>query len=526
MNYNSESVLAFHFLKNRNMGNPQSKAQRIVVEDCEHIEVDARVAPIDEFYDRPSRNNVLGTRITKAPLAWLLGPKREYKIECNGEEWSAIVQWKKMTCMKPDKRTLYIDNSLEPTFATAEGESLELFQALIGAVNAQLPAWMAAETLLAQEEVDAEVRFANIEKHEDSDRLELAFARCDSDGDARTKIAKAPPLLLGCAGKHAFKVDDQEWKLVVSNSKKTHVDIGGRKVVLSTDQTSGYTLKYNAEVVAPVLSALNDALPAIVERNRERAELFDAFEQLSYADGEKVRIEFLVDNDAPQTKLVTCPAELLATKGVATFAVEGKAWTLVVDKRYMTHVDFAANKVVLDQTHHNGRSEGYDADTAATVVSALNAAIPTLIEDLRTSEERKQAFDALTTIEDKPHLEVMVLGDSVKISAMPQWLAKCNETFAFAFHDDVWTFESTKDALSKIVVEKRKIHINKLANQVAAEMPRSTLDELVATINECIPSWKAAYDGHIRNAHKRRLLALTENGPLLKRWKSSTVLSE
>lgn len=518
----------FTFAKHKaqNMGNPQSKAQRIVVEDCEQIEVDARVAPIDEFYDRDSRADVLGTRITKAPLAWLLGPERKYTINYQGEEWSVAVQSQKMTCIEADKHMLYLDNSLEPTFATTEAETAERFQALIDAINAQLPAWMSAETLLAQEEVDVQVRFANIDKPLDSERLELAFAQCDSDGDALTKVAEAPSRLLATVGKYEFQVDEHDWTLVISDSKKTHVDIAKRKVVLSVNGSSGHTFKYNAEVVASVLSALNDQLPAILARNRERAERVEAFEQLSYADGDAVRIEFLPHDSAPQTKLVTGPAALLAVKGVASFSVNGESWTLTVDERYRTHVDFKAKKVVLDQSHHVGLSEGYDAETAAVVLSALNAVLPALIEELSTYETRRTAFEALKLAEDKPTLEVLVLGDKVKVSAMPDWLAKCNETFAFAFQNDVWTCESDQGAPSKLARQKRKIRLNKSSPEFTTEMPRSALDELVAAINECSPSWEHAYNAHVGSAHKRRLQALIENGPLVKHWKSTNVLWE
>lgn len=370
------------------MGQGESKLGKQAIQLGDNdakLEFEFGLLPGDQVYDEGSSKPGIYCRLVKAP-EWLLSVSMSYTLQFDGEEWTVQVGGTKKTGALLKSRTFHVDDTAEPDPSWIAEESDEFMVAekleeLINAINAKLPEWKTSTEEQRADKVLEKQRFDAIEFADGEFDIATRSARPKY---TKTKFISAPQALIdlfeasGEKQKFKFTFQEQEWKLIVQNSNKSHIDVKDRKIFLDVAHHPGHSKKLPEDIVQPLMQALNEQAEVFVEqakRDQEQAQQFKDVKEVEESD----EIEYVYFNG--RAKLARAPKWLLECNESFMFRMDAKEiWTFVVDQQRMAGWR-GGTKFVFNKDKFKD-----DKDKIEQIIQAVNPALP----DWKRAWEKKR----------------------------------------------------------------------------------------------------------------------------------------
>lgn len=208
----------------------------------------------------------------------------------------------------------------------------EKLEELINAINAKLPEWKDGSEEMRAERGLEKKRF----KETDFADGEFAVATMRvSSKHTKTKFISAPRALLdlheasGEDQKFKFTFQDQEWKLIVQNDQKTHINSKKHKIFLDVTHHHGHSKKLPNEMIQPLMQALNEQAETFIEQTEQKHQQAQRFKDIQEVEGGD-EIEYAYFDG--KVKLARGPKWLLDCGESFLFRMGDEVWTFVSDK--------------------------------------------------------------------------------------------------------------------------------------------------------------------------------------------------
>lgn len=350
-------------------------------------------------------------------------------------------------------------------------------------------------------------------------------------------VREAPAWLLAARGTFQLQVGEEQWSVVVSGAKKTYAranDVKRRLYIDTATKPAPGFRRASAGKFVPLakfqqlVAAVNERLPAWqTEHAAQREAIAKARPQyravqLHLAEDAPLRIVSRPKIDVRgkpflKTKLASAPSWLFGAGAAVQFTCNGVVWCCVNKPRMKMHIVPAKKRIVVNFTNEDGYTRGADAALLTRLCDAFNAQVNELRAAAQLNKEQRAPFkSAKFAVAAADQLSAVLLQKSqlcIRVTAAPQWLLECGQTFYLPFQDEIWEFAFKPDA-PKLDADTQRLALCASGAVLKTQVQRATVDALLAAVSSSLPAWRAAWEEQRAAEKQKRLKEYQRYGPI------------